>query len=170
MTGEKDPRRQYLGKVARAQGKQFEDRLSVSFSYYAHTGLALVEKTPEPMRVLSSLDNGKFVACFERKAQPDYKGTIKGGRTVLFEAKFTSGDRIEQNAVKDNQAAYLDRYSGLGARCFILVGFSSGNVYRVPWMAWKTMKTRYGHKYATEAELEPYRVKIAWNDTLMIFD
>lgn len=170
MTGEKDPRRQYLGKAARAQGKLFEDRLSASFAYYAHTGLALVEKTPEPMRVLRRLENGKFVACFEKKAQPDYKGTIKGGRTILFEAKFTSGERIEQSAVSDTQAAYLDKYAGLGARCFILAGFGSGNVYRVPWMAWKTMKVRYGHKYATEEELTNYRVKAAWNDILMIFD
>lgn len=170
MNQQKDPRRQYIGKRSRAQGKQFEDRLSASFAYYAHTGLAVVDKTPEPMRVLRSLDNGKFVACFEKKAQPDYKGTIKGGRTVIFEAKFTASDRIDQNRVEVQQAAYMDRNTALGARCFVLAGFASGNVYRVPWAVWKDMKLRFGHKYATEADLELWRVKTAWNDILMIFD
>lgn len=170
MAGKKDPRKQYLGKLVRAMGKRFEDRLARSFEYYQHTGMALVEKTPEPMRILRRLDNGKFIACFEKKAQPDYKGTIKGGRTVVFEAKFTSSDKIEESAVLQHQADYMDMYTALGARSFVLVGFASGNVYKVPWGDWKTMKQRYGHKHATEAELEPYRVKTAWNDTLMIFD
>ncbi len=108
MAGKKDPRKQYLGKLVRAMGKRFEDRLARSFEYYQHTGMALVEKTPEPMRILRRLDNGKFIACFEKKAQPDYKGTIKGGRTVVFEAKFTSSDKIEEIIANGNYLVWAD--------------------------------------------------------------
>lgn len=33
MNGQKDPRRQLLGKIAKARGKQFESRLDDSFAY-----------------------------------------------------------------------------------------------------------------------------------------
>lgn len=164
----KDPRRQLIGKASKVKGQQFEARLDASFAYYALKGYAIVEKTPEPMRPTKSLGNGKFIAYYEKQAQPDYKGTIKGGRTVMFEAKFTAADRIEQSRVMLGQTDYMDRHQALGARCFVIAGFQSGNVYRVPWGDWKTMKERYGRKYATEADLEEYRVQISWNGTLLL--
>lgn len=99
MTVKKDPKRQLLGKIAKARGKQFESRIDDSFAYYAQKGFAIIEKTPEPMHPTKNLGNGKFIAYYEKQAQPDYKGTIKGGRTVMFEAKFTAADRMEQSRV-----------------------------------------------------------------------
>jgi len=166
----KDPRRQLLGRTSKAQGKQFEARLDASFAYYRQTGYADIEKTPEPMRPIKSLGNGRFVAFYEHKAQPDYKGTIKGGRTVLYEAKFTASDRIEQSRVSEGQTEYLTRLDGLGARCYVLAGFASGEVYRVPWRIWSTMKDHFGRKYVTEADLQIYKVQRSWNDVLLILD
>lgn len=82
MSTAKDPRRQLLGKIAKARGAQFEQRLGESFAYYAQRGYAIIEKTPEPMHPTKSLGNGKFIAYYEKQAQPDYKGTVKGGRAV----------------------------------------------------------------------------------------
>lgn len=154
----KDPKNQLQGKLNKFRGKQFEARLDAAFEYYKLCGSAVVEKTPEPMKPIRSLGRGQFVACYERKAQPDYKGVVKGGRAVMFEAKFTSTDRMDQDRVKQEQGDYLDRHQALGARCYVLVGFLSGAVYRLPWDDWKTMKQRFGRKYATEADLQPYRV------------
>ena len=50
MTEKKDPKRQLLGKIAKARGKQFESRIDDSFAYYAQKGFAIIEKTPEPMQ------------------------------------------------------------------------------------------------------------------------
>ena len=177
MSAQKDPRRQLQGQKSRAMGKLFEERIDASFAYYKAQGFALVEKTPEPIKVLSKPDkNQRFMACFTKSAQPDYKGTIKGGRTVVFEAKFTWGaaQRINQDAVsrgkngQDGQWEYLDRQNDLGARCYILAGFLSGAVYRVPWDVWRNMKAIYGRKYVTEADLEQYRVGESWNKTLFL--
>ncbi len=168
MAYTKDPERQLMGAVNKAKGKHFENRLDASFAYYKERGSAIVEKTPEPMRPVKPMGNGKFIAYFEKKAQPDYKGTLNGGRTVLFEAKFTSTDRLEQSRVLPGQADYLDRHQALGARCFILAGFGSGEVYNVPWDVWKNMKEQFGRKYVTETDLEPYRVYVAGNGTLLI--
>lgn len=170
MTNTKDPRRQRLGAIAKAQGKRFEERLDEAFAYYRDRGYAIIEKTPEPMRPTKNLGNGKFIAFFEKKAQPDYKGVIKGGRAVMFEAKFTSKERMEQNRVERGQGEYLDRHQVLGARCFVVVGFSTGEVYRLPWDNWKDMKRKWGRKYVTEADLEDYRVPTARNGALLLLD
>lgn len=164
----KDPKRQLQGKLSRAKGKQFEDRLDASFAYYRQRGFAIVEKTPEPMRVLRSIGNGRFIACFEKKAQPDYKGTVKGGRTVIFEAKFTSAVRMEQGRVLQIQAEIMTESQVLGARCSVIVGFPSGAVYNIPWDVWSRMKEYFGRKYVTEADLSEYRVRTSWNGTLLL--
>lgn len=166
----KDPQRQLQGRQAKAAGKRFEARLDESFSYYREKGYADIEKTPEPMLPTKSLGNGKFIAYYQKKAQPDYTGTIKGGRTVIFEAKYTSTDRLEQNRVLPSQAEYMARKETLGARCFVLAGFSSGEVYRIPWPIWSAMKENFGRKYVTEADLDKYRIIRAWNGALLILD
>lgn len=166
--GNKNPLRQLQGKVSRAKGKQFENELIAACNYYREKGFADVEKTPEPMSPTKSLGAGKFIAHFEKKAQPDFKGTIKGGRSVMFEAKYTSSDRMEQSRVSADQSDYLERHHKLGARCYVIIGFDSGNVYRIPWEIWRDMKQNFGRKYVKETDIQKYRVNRAWNLLLMI--
>lgn len=154
----KDPAHQRQGLLNRAMGKQFEGRLDAAFEYYRLRGFAVVEKTPEPMKPIKSMGQGRFLACYEHKAQPDYKGVIKGGRAVMFEAKFTSTDRMTQDRVKKEQADYIEEHQTLGARCYVLAGFPHGGVYRLPWDDWKNMKQLFGRKYVTEADIQKYRV------------
>lgn len=163
-----NPDRRLQGRMSKAKGKLFEERLDAAFEYYKRNGFAIIEKTPEPMRPTKSLGGGKFVAFFERKAQPDYKGTLKGGRTVLFEAKYTDSDRMEKSRVQKGQEEYLDKHQKLGARCYVLAGFGSGEVYCIPWDVWQDMKDLYGRKYVKETDLKAFRVATAWNYLLMI--
>ena len=163
----KDPR--LRGLLSRERGKAFEARIDASLEYYRSRGYAAVEKTPEPMKPLKDLGSGKFVACYEKKAQADYKGVMKGGREVVFEAKFTASDRLTQDRVSPEQTAFLNEHTALGARCFVIGGFSSGNVYLIPWGIWCSMKDLYGHKYATEKDLENCKINTGWNGTLMLF-
>jgi len=162
--------RQYQGTINKAKGKHFEEYIDKSFAFYEYKGIAVIEKTPEPLRPSKSLGNGKFIAFFEKKAQPDYKGTIRGGKTVLFEAKFTSTDRMEQSRVSYDQAEQMTKYQRLGALCFVIVGFDSGEVYRIPWSVWQNMKEIYGRKYVTEEELKKYQVAIAQNGVLLLLE
>lgn len=168
----KSAKRQLMGKTAKAQGRLFEGRLDAAFAHYKDTGFAIIEKTPEPMRPIQSLGGGKFVAFFEKKAQPDYKGVIKGGRAVMFEAKFTSTGKMEQGRVLPGQADYLDWHQALGARCYVLAGFASGAVYRFPWDAWRQMKQIFGRKYIAESDVAiiPYRVSTSRDGVLLLLD
>ena len=67
MPTKKDPRRQLQGAVSKAQGRRFEDRLDKSFAYYRAHGFAIIEKTPEPMRPVKNLGNGRFEAFLKGK-------------------------------------------------------------------------------------------------------
>lgn len=153
-----NPKRRYNGAVNKARGRRFEERLDLAFKYAKAKGYAYIEKTPEPLRPIKSLENGKFIAVYEHKAQPDYKGVLAGGKCVVIEAKFTSTDRIDQTRVTRNQAEQLERYSRLGAVCYVIAGFASGNVYLAHWETWQNMKDAFGHKYATEDDLKGRRV------------
>ncbi|OPZ65914.1 MAG: Holliday junction-specific endonuclease [Firmicutes bacterium ADurb.Bin506] len=166
----KDPVKQYQGAVSRAQGKHFEDYIDLALRYYEQRGEATIEKTPEPMRPTKDLGNGKFLAYYEKQAQPDYKGTRKGGKTVIFEAKYTSATQIDQSRVTREQAERFDKYHSMGAECFVVAGLGNGNCYRVPWEVWRDMKGRFGHKHATAEELEPYQLSIGRSGVLLLLD
>ena len=167
---QKDPMRQYLGKVSKAKGQAFEKTLDTTFEYYKEKGFAHIEKTPEPMRPVRNLGNGKFEAFYEKKAQADYKGTLKGGRTIIFEAKYTDSDRITKDRVSKEQSDYMDSHHALGARCYVIIGYKSGEAYRIPWDVWQRMKEIYGRKYLKETDVQQYKIKSAWNAVLMILE
>lgn len=166
----KDPKRQLRGAINKAKGKNFEQYVDRSFDYYAMKGLAIVDKTPEPMQIVKPLGGGKFVAFFAKHAQPDYKGTLRGGKTVVMEAKYTTTDRLEQGRVKEGQADYLTRHQQLGALCYVIAGFGSGAVYRIPWDVWKNMKELFGRKYVREEDLKEYQVTAGSNGLLRLLD
>lgn len=65
---------------------------------------------------------------------------------------------MEQSRVLDEQARVMDKYTALGAHCFVLATFDELRAYRIPWLHWKNMKARWGRKYVTEADLSEYRL------------
>lgn len=155
-----DMTRQVQGAKSKAQGQHFEARLDAAFTYYRDQGMADIEKTPEPMHPIKNMGGGKFVAYFEKKAQADYSGVLRGGRAIVMEAKYTTTDRITQDRVTKEQANFLDGRQALGAWCFVLAGFSTGRVYRLPWVVWRDMKDAFGRKYVIEADLAEFRVPV----------
>jgi len=156
-----DLHRQLQGRQSHAAGQHFEQFIESACAWYRERGIAYIEKTPEPMKVLKPAPNmpGQFIACFEKSAQPDYKGTVTGGRAVVFEAKHTDGDKIEGKRVTEEQGHSLDMHQQLGAVCFVLVSIRRQYFYRVPWPVWKTMKDRFGHQHMTVMELNPYLLR-----------
>ena len=158
---EKRIRAQLRGKQARAAGGHFENMISASCAYYLSRGLAKIEKTPEPMKPLGAKNRqGKFMACYTKQAQPDYGGTLKGGRSIYFEAKHTDDDRIEQRRLTKEQCDDLEAHHKLGAIAFVLVSFELRAFYRVPWPIWRDMAEIYGRKYIRRDELKPYEVPV----------
>ena len=144
-----DPNRQFKGKMSRELGKAFEQTVELICQVYEKKGLAKIEKTPEPMKILRYLDVGKFEAVFEKSAQPDFKGVVKGGRTVVFDAKFTEADRIRYQVLSDYQRETLIKYSELGA-----IAFGNGKIYKIDINEWINMNKNFGRLYIKQTELD----------------
>ena len=106
-----------------------------------------LKKTPEPMKVIKPEGNGRFLACYTKRRRSTTKAQSRAAGRSCFEAKFTATDRLTQDRVIDKQASYMDRHQRLGARCFVVAGFSTGEVYKIPWSDWQNMKTLFGRKY-----------------------
>ncbi len=104
--------------------------------------------------------NSKMVCVNEKKAQPDYKGTLRGGASVVFEAKHTDSDRIEQSRVTPEQAKRLDAHYAMGAHCWVVVSYGFRTYARIPWEVWRDMMGLYGRKYITEREAGEYRIAL----------
>lgn len=153
-------RRQQRGLQSRIAGERFESLIEVSLKWYEIKGAAVIEKTPEPMKPLRPPNSqGQFLACFTKAAQPDFKGTLAGGRSVVFEAKHTEGDKIEYSRLTPKQIERLKLHQELGAVAFVLVSIGLQNFYRVPWEVWRDMRVLYGRKHMKQADLEPFRVQ-----------
>ena len=160
MSDERHYRAVLNGMRSRAAGEQLERMIEASCLHYRLKGIAEIEKTPEPSRQLTKMDRyGRFTACYEKRAQPDYKGTIAGGRSVVFEAKHTDADRLQQSAVTEEQEKRLNWHAKLGAECFVLVSFGFRQFFAVPWEVFRTMKERYGRKYIKPEDIQQYRVE-----------
>lgn len=152
--------RSQKGLQSKRAGEHFENMIAASLLWYKDKGVAFVEKTPEPMRPLRPPNRqGQFLACYTKAGQPDFKGTLTGGRSVVFEAKHTDSDRIEYSRLTDEQVEKLNTHHKLGAAAFVLVSFGLQDFYRIPWEIWRDMKAIYGRKHIKQPELEPYRVQ-----------
>lgn len=162
MSAAKDPRKVLQGMRSRAQGDQFEGQIAVSCSRHLDNDEADISKTPEPMKPLGRPNAyGQFKACYVKKAEPDFKGVIAGGRAIMFEAKSTATGKMEQSRVLPDQEKKLDAYMALGAHCFVLATFDGLRAYQVPWSVWRRMKEIYGRKYVTEEDVKEYAVRFA---------
>ena len=148
------------GYLARLEGETFEKMIESACKFYRDNGIAEIEKTPEPFKVERPAENGKFFGHFEKRAQPDFKGTLKGGRAVCFEAKHTKTEKIEMRRESDEQATRLEAHNKLGALTFVLVSFDLSRFFAIPWEVWTHIPEKFGRKYVTAHDLGLYEIKI----------
>lgn len=148
------------GLINRTAGAQFEQLIDIACDYYWARGCACIEKTPEPMAPIRPYPggNGQFIAYYTKQAQPDYKGVLCDGTCIIFDAKHTKHDKIQQKAVSEKQTELLNKYEKMGAKCYIVVSLQYQHYYRVPWHIWRDMKDIYGRKHMKLEDLEKYRV------------
>lgn len=152
----------YRGRLNRKEGAEFEKLIERSCEYYREKGIALIEKTPEPIRILTKVDNhGTFKACFIKQAQPDFKGTLKGGKAIVFDAKCTSTDKINVSVLSTEQEKDLLMHNRLGAWAGVILCYSFKTFVMMPILTFTAAREHNGHKWwtADEAERKGYSVR-----------
>lgn len=159
------------GKKSQRNGKIFEMDVERSCIRYRSLGIADIKKTPEPMRSIGVLNKrlGWHKAIFEKKGQPDFLGTLKGGRSVMIEAKNTNSTRIEFDRIEPHQAKDLQSTTDLGGLALVLIKFNSDKVdksgrktryYCIEWSDWIEFKDTIGKKSLNEKDLVDHQVKV----------
>lgn len=158
----------YQNKVNNAQGHFFESAIKAACALYSDRERADVDKTPEPFRVLEKSRDGKFKGRFTARAQPDFQGTLDGGRSIVFEAKYTTTDRLKWDVLTQEQRDTLERHARRGALAAVCGGIGN-EFFFVPWTVWRDMKEHFGRKYVTAADLEQWRVRF-FNGAVLFLD
>lgn len=155
------------GRINRAEGAEFEKLIEISCEYYKEKGLAYIEKTPEPFRVTRKLDKGQFIGHFTKQAQPDFKGTLKGGKAIVFDAKCTMTDSIQITKLSDEQHYSLKRHDTLGALAGVLLCFSFKTFVWLPIFTFENAKHYNGHQYWTAYEALKYGLEIRFTGSML---
>lgn len=148
------------GKRAKKLGAMFENLIERSCNYYRHKGIAHIQKTPEPFRMVGKSRNGQVVGFYEKQAQPDFQGTLKDGRSIVFEAKHTNSTNLEFDRISRVQSHELDRHSKLGAESYVIVSFKFEQFYLIDWKDWKQLKKTVGKKSVNRKDLAEYEIKL----------
>lgn len=139
------------------RGRAFENLIVKGCQYYAQRETAVISKVYEPYRCIKKLDGGKFVGQWVGRAEPDFKGVMRGGTAIAFEAKATQKSRIKQDALTAQQSAWLDEQSKMGALAFVCVEIK-GRFFMIPWPVWHGMERIYGKKYLTPDDMPELEV------------
>ena len=151
---------QLRGKHSRAAGAQFENMIDGACVWYGHNGLAKIRKAEEPMKPIRSLGAGRFLACFTKKSEIDYKGVLNGGQMIAFEAKHTDTGIVQQNRLEEWQMADLREFERMGAIAFVLLSYGMERFYRIPFKMWDDMKNQFGRVSLREADIPEYRISV----------
>ena len=147
----------YKNRQSNGFGKNFEKAVLMACDYYRSKHFADISKVDESFRVIRLMKNGRFEGQFTRNANPDFEGTLHGGKSICFECKYTSKERIQQSVVTKFQREVLDRKYLLGGKVGVVCGIQE-RYFFVPWRVWLDMQLIYGKKSVSADDLEKYEV------------
>jgi recombination protein U len=148
----------WQNRVSNAQGHLIEGKIKKACLYYQVQGIADIDKTPEPFKVIKKLKNGTCLVRPTRdKAQPDFKGTLKNGTSIIFEVKSTMKESISRSALTENQVNVLQAYQLMGAQSFVCVSIQN-EFFMIPWIMWRDMKLIYGRASLKQEDIQEYKV------------
>lgn len=145
------------GKRSKAYGDQFENLIELSCKRYASQGLAYINKTFPPFTAIRR-QRGQVVGFYGNSGQPDFAGTLKNGRSVVFEAKHTNTTNIPFERIANHQKQALKKHHKLGAKAFILVAFKLDDIYKIPINDWLKLEKNIGKKSVNEKDLKEYKL------------
>lgn len=147
----------YKNRQSNDKGRIFENLIKKGCQYYALHKKAVINKVNEPYICTKVLDGGSFVGRFTGRAEPDFKGVLKGGRAIAFEAKSTQKPSIQRSILTSEQMQWLEEQKDMGALTYVCVSLQD-KFFMVPWQRWRDMKLHYGRNYLTAADIPEFEV------------
>jgi penicillin-binding protein-related factor A (putative recombinase) len=107
----------------KSAGRQWERYVDTEIESMNAIALGYWARSPEPIRPLRSLGEGRIEAVYSKKAEPDYYGILPGGQGVVFDAKLvTDSDRFDFSRLAVHQLEAMKRCARAGGLAFVYVG------------------------------------------------
>lgn len=157
----------YKNRISSDNGRSFEEIIKKGCEYYAESGRAVISKVHEPYIVTKILQGGVFLGRFTGRAEPDFKGTIYGGKSIAFEAKSTQKTRINRIALTNEQMRWLSAQYSIGALAYVCVNIRD-KFFMIPWVIWRDMRKIYKRHYLTAEDIPQYEIQ--FDGTLKFLD
>lgn len=128
-------------------GDALEDAVKQAAEWYEAQNIALVNKVPTPIKVLSgvrkTVRGREFTACFEAPAVCDFLGVFLSaagdalvGKILAVECKSTVALRLPYSAVEPQQRRWLNAIQ----HAYLLVEFRHGAKSACRLVAWRLCK------------------------------
>lgn len=117
------------------RGKVLEKNIIQANAYYEHSKLAVITQMPTPVDITKVIANK--VTGFLTRSTVDFYGTLKGGRSIYFDAKETNEPRFavaNNTKLHEHQIEYLRKQHLMSSLCFLIVDFTAEReAYLIPW-------------------------------------
>ena len=142
-------------------GSRFEALIERACDRYREDGTAVIYKNSEPLKPRKKLGKGGAVsAYYQKKSVPDFTGVLKGGQTIMFEAKHVTGSpSMPFSRLQEHQEQYLIDFEDMGAQSYVLIGFDMTDFYMIPIDDYLNFKANNGKKSLNKNEIEDYRIE-----------
>ena len=127
------------------RGSWYQRLVTAACRLYDAQERAYIAEIPTPMGIAK----GGEAAFFKEKAITDYFGALRGGRSLVFDAK-GSLDGAYRAGVPDNQLRVMERVHELGGISGVLVGFQVGETIRSWWVPWPSAKSLASGEWTPE--------------------
>ncbi len=134
------------------KGMALEETVRWKLKLYEAAGYANIQKISTPWKVIR--EGKRIVSAFpEGKSTLDFRGTVRGGIPVSFDAKESEEPLgLPLKYVKDHQIEYIRKALPLGEISFLLVWIKPINQYYIVrggevirlWDRWKANKGKRG--------------------------
>lgn len=104
------------------RGMDFEALIEFSNRQYETQGLAVINKRPTPVKIIQKLAGGWIKGFVEKQSTVDFDGTVRGGRSIVFEAKQVKSEtRFDLRNIEQHQVDYLAKCHKMGGISFVLI-------------------------------------------------
>ena len=113
------------------RGRWYQRLVIAACALYDAQERAYIAEIPTPMGIAK----GGEAAFFKEKAITDYFGTLRGGRSIAFDAKGSLSGSYRAG-VPDHQLRVMGLVHKLGGVSGVLIGFKVRETVRSWWVSW----------------------------------
>lgn len=117
--------------MTRAQQRQGQAGEQIARAALSRYDVEMLERIGTPVRIVAQRPDGYVKIVYGERVAGDYRGILRGGRSVLVEVK-TVDHNLRWSDFRDHQPAKLDEHTRFGGLTLV-VWVNGMSVYTLEW-------------------------------------